>query len=329
MATMTLTETNTEELAEAEPACVCGSRKLVNLGPCRMPGVSTGSDVEKLLSQQLGPGFLYRCCECHLGLRLPRPDDAAIAAIYESLPTTRWRPGTVAGSAQQYLIKRWKQAPARPLTVLDVGAFDGSFLCALPEQFEKAAIEPSDAAAALKDHGIRVLKSYLQPPTSAEAGQFDVVTMFDVFEHLADPIQGMQAAMAYVRPGGRLFVGTGNLDHWSWRQTRGTHWYLDPIQHVVVGSHRHFQWQAAALGVTSYRCRTFSHQPGTVRQRFLQSLTTLYFGARQRGGWRQLPVRLLNRFDIFRRMAHKPAMPYTQQLHDHLLAEFVRGEVTA
>lgn len=322
------TEIKTPSVAETDIVCVCGSRDLVDLGPCRNPGVGRCSEFEKTLSQQIDPGRLYRCRECHLGLRLPRPDDATIASLYEGLSVTRWKKGTVAGSAQQYLVKRFSSRSGKT-RCMDIGAFDGTFLQALPDSFEKAAIEPSHAAAELEQLGIKVLKPFLEPATEDESGSYDVVTMFDVFEHLANPLEGMKSAMSYVRPGGSLFIGTSNLDHWSWRQTLGMHWYLDPIQHVVVGSVKHFQWQMPHIGASAFRSRIFNHQPGSVRQRLFQSLVTFYFGAKDRGGWRRIVRGLMNRSSTFSRMSHKHAIPYTQQLHDHILAEFVRSEVVA
>lgn len=319
-------ETKFRPVPANDIVCVCGSRNLADLGPCRSPGGGRCTNFEIALNRQMDPGRLYRCEQCHLGLRLPRPDDATIASLYEGLPATRWKNETVAGSAQQYLVRRLTRQQQQSLKILDIGAFDGSFLRALPATFEKAAIEPSEAAAQLEQHNISVLKPFLEPAGPGETRRYDVVTMFDVFEHLADPLQGMKSAMSYVRPGGLLFVGTGNMDHWSWRHTRGTHWYLDPIQHVVVGSRRHFEWEAARIGASSQRTMTFSHQPGPASQRIRQALTAVYFGARERGILGRITIRTMNLFSTFRKLAHKQAMPYTQQLHDHILAEFVRSE---
>lgn len=308
--------------------CVCGSDQLADLGPCRPPSIGPrGTKLESELNSRFEPGRLYRCQHCHLGLRLPRPDDMALESLYENLPTSRWRNGLLRGSAQKYLVRQFRNESA--LKILDVGAFDGTFLRSLPDSFEKFAIEPSDAAALLKEHGITHVRPFLQPPEPDEEASFDVVTMFDVFEHLTDPLQGMRDLMSWVRPGGRLFVGTGNLDHWAWTMNAGGHWYLDPIQHIVVGSRKHFAWQADRLKASKFRCRTFSHHDGTVRQRVSQALTAFYFGARGGTGWNRLATRLMHSFSRFRNLSHKESMPYTQELHDHILVEFVRGEVPA
>ena len=311
--------------ASADLNCVCGCTDLVDLGPCREPSIGPrGTDLEAKLNSHFEAGKLFRCRNCHLGLRLPRPDDQSLATLYENLPTSRWRNGLLRGSAQKFLVKQFDGMSN--LRILDVGAFDGTFLASLPKSFSKFAIEPSDATSMLEEQGITPLKPFLQAPTAQEEASFDVVTMFDVFEHLTDPLQGMRDLMAYVKPGGKLFVGTGNLDHWSWKMNAGGHWYLDPIQHVVVGSQRHFVWQAKQLNAASFRVRSFGHHVGTLKERISQASTAFYFGVRNKSGWKRLAVRAMHQLPHFRNLSHKELMPYTQELHDHLLAEFVREE---
>lgn len=312
------------EAGSGQLRCVCGHRGLRDLGPCRRPSAGPrGTGFERDLGEQFRSTRLYRCQQCFLGLRLPRPDDTTLASLYDSLPVSRWENGVVRGTAQNHVI-RWCRRK-HGLRVLDVGAFDGSFLAALPGSFQKSAIEPSAAADVLGRRGIQVLKPFLTEPTPCEAGTFDVVTTFDVFEHLADPLSGMQQLMAYVRPGGSLFVGTGNLDHWSVRLNAGDHWYLDPLQHIVVGGVRHFKWQAGQLNTRSVRIHPVSHQRGSIWNRWQESLMAVYFGLRGTGGWSGVAAKLLGRLPSVRRFACKQAMPYTQHIRDHVLVEFVRG----
>lgn len=317
-------ETRAPSATQTVVRCICGNHDLVNLGRCRTPSIGPrGTELERELSEIVDPGNLYRCTVCHLGLRLPCPPKQLLAGLYENLPASRWKPGVLRGKGQQMLVRRFQHLKNQK--VLDVGAFDGTFLNSLPDCFHKHAIEPSAAADSLQARGITVLRPFLDFPAPDEAGKFDIVTMFDVFEHLTDPLLGMQQLMQYVRPGGSLFVGTGNLDHWSWQYNAGNHWYLDPIQHVVVGSRKHFEWQAARLGATSVSVKSTSHHAGSRRQQWTQSLIAFYFGCRNTTGWKRQMTRIMNRFQPFRELAHKNYMPYTQELKDHVLVEFIRG----
>lgn len=318
-----------DEQKVAAIQCVCGSTDVEDWGPCRIPASSRLSERETLLSQQLEPGHLYRCRQCLLGLRLPRPDIQALEELYSAMKSDRWKNKELLGTAQSRVINAISHGRPSRIRVLDVGAFNGRFLAALPPHLEKYAIEPSTGGQqTLSDRGIKILKPFLEPAAADECEQFDVVTMFDVFEHLSDPSGGMQALMSYVKPGGSLFVGTANLDHWSWRATKGNHWYLDSIQHIVVGSRSYFERLQHQLPPSLLRICNLSHQDGSFSERIRQTAQMIYFGARNQTGNAGVCLRMMHTVPFFRRLAHKETVPYTQYLRDHLLAEFIRLEAT-
>lgn len=281
--------------------------------------------MEAALRNRFADGKLLRCCGCRLGRRWPQPTAEELEVVYASLPAHRWKPGRFAGTAQHLTLDRLRASGRANLRVLDIGAFDGSFLAALPDTFEKSAIEPSAAVERLRERKIDVLKPFLHGPTPEEEGAFDAVTLFDVFEHLIDPVAGVQDALRYLKPGGRLFISTGNMDHWSWQRLRGEHWYLDPVQHVVFGSQQHFDWLAGRLGVAKKVILKVSHERGSRWQQLYQTGVTYYFQRRRNRGRHDQVVRVLHRLPAFRRLAHKPYAPYTQQLRDHLLVEYTRA----
>ena len=309
-------------------SCVCGQSDLEDLGPCRPPCTFGLTQFEASLSLQVAAGRLYRCRRCFLGQRLPRPDQAKLDQLYSAMSADRWTGETPLSCAQQLIAQQClRSATNSNFRVLDVGAFVGKFLDALPAGFQKFAIEPSAGGQEeLKKKGICVLKPFLETAGSKECQQFDLVTMFDVFEHLTDPIDGVRALMSNLKPGGRLVLGTADLDHWSWKATRGFHWYLDPIQHISVGSGKHFEWLRSQLPPCTLKTTSVSHQSGSFSDRLQEASQVVYFGARQREGIARAAVRLLHLVPCFRRLSHKDAVPYTQKLRDHIVAEFVSLE---
>ena len=317
------------ENAETHPLrCICGSADLQDLGPCRRPSLVGLSECESALSQQVQPGRLYRCRRCFLGLRLPRPDISSLEKLYSGLSSDRWKCASPLTAAQQLVLRLVKKKKADDsLRVLDVGAFDGRFLEALPSEFQKSAIEPSCSGHdILQKKGFQVIGRFLAAAEPGDQQKFDLVTMFDVFEHLSNPLAGMQDLMSYLKPGGTLFVGTADLDHWSWYATRGNHWYLDPMQHIAVGSRRHFEWVRSVLPAANLRIYRLSHRPPVFPATLVQSAQLVYFGVKEHLGAGCIALRLMHRIPFFRRLAHKEAVPYTQQVRDHLLAEFTRLE---
>jgi len=102
--------------------------------------------------------------------------------------------------------------------ILDVGCGDGSFVDAALERGYKAkGIELSRSA-------VELAKSFNLPldcidflSNQVQPSSFDVLTMFEVIEHLPRPLKFLQKASDVLTPGGLLYLTTPNfnsLDRW-------------------------------------------------------------------------------------------------------------------
>ena len=98
------------------------------------------------------------------------------------------------------------------LDVLDIGSAYGNFLEYAQQQLgwnaEGVDINPRLVAEA-RQRGFTVHEGHLEelnlPPNS-----YDLVTMWDVIEHLDDPKSFLVTILALLKPGGLLFFHTGN-----------------------------------------------------------------------------------------------------------------------
>lgn len=122
----------------------------------------------------------------------------------------------------------------RPGRLLDVGAGVGSFIKLAAEAgWEAIGVEPRGEPFTM-GHA-RLLRGQLSDVIQAD-DLFDVVTMFDVIEHVPDYYTLLKEASTHVKSGGVLVVETGNyqsLDRLrggrSWWGYRTDHrWYLAP-----------------------------------------------------------------------------------------------------
>lgn len=98
--------------------------------------------------------------------------------------------------------------------VLDVGCSTGHFLAAARAQgFEVEGAEFSaDSARVAREHfGLTVTEGSVHQ-VSATPGSFDLVTMFDVIEHVPDPAADIAAVWLLVKPGGWFVLSTPNID---------------------------------------------------------------------------------------------------------------------
>ncbi len=96
--------------------------------------------------------------------------------------------------------------------LLEVGCATGFFLKPAAEYYEVTGVEISPFAAeyARKEFGLRVLTGDITEVDLA-GEQFDVVTMWNTIEHMADPLEGVRAAASLARPGALLALTTGDV----------------------------------------------------------------------------------------------------------------------
>jgi len=97
-------------------------------------------------------------------------------------------------------------------SLLDVGCATGSFLSlAQSRGWECRGVEVSAfaAAQARERTGCEIFCGKLED-APFEAGSFDVITMWDLLEHLPDPLLGLERARRLLKPSGLLLVNTPN-----------------------------------------------------------------------------------------------------------------------
>ena len=124
--------------------------------------------------------------------------------------------------------------------LLDIGSSFGHFLAAASPRYDAHGLElnPSAVEWGNREFGVRstVGSAYDVPPQLASG--FDIVTMWDVVEHLENPRTALQACRERLRPGGWLFLSTPDAGSLAARIT-GARWhYQDPVQHINLFSRR-------------------------------------------------------------------------------------------
>ncbi len=106
--------------------------------------------------------------------------------------------------------------PAAAIHVLDVGCSRGSFLAAGTRLgFNMEGVEPAASiAAAARAQGLKVRTGLLKDVGFA-AASFDAVTLFEVIEHLKEPLMLLRECHRVLKPGGLLVLSTGNAASWT------------------------------------------------------------------------------------------------------------------
>jgi SAM-dependent methyltransferase len=105
------------------------------------------------------------------------------------------------------------ELPNRGGRLLDVGCGEGTFLRFAGRHYDVRGIDLDErsVARAAETLGDRVARLTLEELAGSEPEQaFDVATMFEVLEHVEDPIGALATVHRLLRPGGRLVLSVPN-----------------------------------------------------------------------------------------------------------------------
>lgn len=157
--------------------------------------------------------WVAECPQCRLAYQTPQPSPEA-STVYMNW---RWRSADAYVASVANQMKRAnKQLELvqsyidRPKKLLDFGAGAGAFVhSAIERGWQASGVEQSESARqrAREYYGIELISELCE-------GTYDVVTMWDVIEHLSDPISLLATLREHLAPGGLLFLETGNYESW-------------------------------------------------------------------------------------------------------------------
>jgi SAM-dependent methyltransferase len=192
-----------------------------------------------------GEFTIVKCGACNLAYLSPAPAPEEFPIYYPPRYYTR-ASGTVRVTEDR---RRWLERGfayradilerfQKPGKMLDVGCGDGHMI----EHLKRRGWDVSGAemSAAACDYAVRELKlapgsihcgNFLELPLPENS--FDLITLYDVLEHMADPAAVIARCRALLRPAGGIFMQAPNFGS-AGRRIFGQWWiHLDAPRHVV------------------------------------------------------------------------------------------------
>lgn len=150
--------------------------------------------------------------------------------------------------------------PGEGRTLLDIGCADGRFVYAAAARgIDAVGIDHSATLVGVGNDrygGSRLSRTSIEEFRAA-GRTFDVVTLFDVIEHVPDPLALLALARNVTRPGGTLIVSTPSRLGYPW----GRHPMDRPPHHLTRWTPTALRW---ALDATGLGLSRLAFSPGEV-----------------------------------------------------------------
>lgn len=142
-------------------------------------------------------------------------------------------------------------------SILDVGCHDGSFLKMLPPRCDKFGLDPSPQRNYPGE--VKYIEGLVEIAQEKWFHYFDIVTLFDAFEHFHDVDQAFINISRYLKVGGYLVLETGNSACLESKFFRSHWWYYSIFDHNVFGSPEHFKISLPKYGLEIVTIQKTAH----------------------------------------------------------------------
>jgi 2-polyprenyl-3-methyl-5-hydroxy-6-metoxy-1,4-benzoquinol methylase len=179
-----------------------------------------------------------RCAQCGFAQVLDMPSSSELSDLYETLHIKhiKYRSSQSAQLENQRRLSFLQKHMFNGARVLDAGCAAGDFLAEAAEAFEMYGFDISSAAIAHAKHRLPQLRERLAAQrledVDASWQGFDAVCLWDVIEHVSDPVMVIQRMMDRVKPGGYLFMSTPDFGSFTARMMRSYWAFMIPPFHL-------------------------------------------------------------------------------------------------
>jgi SAM-dependent methyltransferase len=218
----------------------------------------------KPLAGRLPVAYMWRCPRCGFVFRHPLLSSADYDALYAAGSLGLW---DSAAARQDFSLIRDRLAglDGHEIDALDVGCYTGQLLSSFPKSFRLYGVEPNrEAARVSRSKGVEIVASTVEGLEGVDR-HFDVITSCDVIEHVANPLRFLDQLARKLKPGGRLFVTTGDCDSWFWRFAGARFWYSFFAEHISFIGERWLQSMPGRIGLEMADFHRFNYLGGNIR----------------------------------------------------------------
>jgi SAM-dependent methyltransferase len=146
-----------------------------------------------------------------------------------ALPKTLSSPLAVFTRQREKLVRSVKPSGR----LLDFGCGSGAFARWMSRAgYDVVGLEPFSLGKPTEAERLLLVREPLES-AAPRLGQFDVITLWHVLEHMNRPIELLRNLSKLLTPDGVVIVSVPNFQSWQSRVFRGSWFHLDPPRHVI------------------------------------------------------------------------------------------------
>lgn len=139
--------------------------------------------------------------------------------------------------------------------LLDIGCATGDFLTIAQKYYSVEGLELSEWSSEIaKKRGFTIHTCTISELSLEE--KYDIVTLWGVIEHFESPALEIAKISRIVRPGGYVFLWTGDIDSWLARLLGKNWWYIQG-QHIQFFSNKSLDRLFSDAGFTPAACEKY------------------------------------------------------------------------
>lgn len=181
------------------------------------------------------PLNIVRCKGCGLIYQNPCPDGDLIKSFYSKDYYTgkspvsyvkEFKKDVIIANERLKIVERWKP----PGKLLDIGCYSGAFLASAQRRgWDSYGIEISPfIVERAKTKGLKVYLGEVSDINFKDSF-FDVVTLFEVIEHLFNPLETLIEIHRILKDDGMLIIQTANMDSFRAKILKPRDYYFLPV----------------------------------------------------------------------------------------------------
>ena len=265
---------------------------------CGGTGVSSSSDLPQVIPvsefsvrYQFPDGIsprLITCDNCSLVYKNFYLDESTESTLYNlwlKNGSNRWRDSKNEVDIQRQLsidiIDQFKNIAGRtPDSVIDIGAGEGGYLDYLPE-YERFSLDVNPVSVEQNSQrGIQSIQLDVCSDSWVPTQSFDLVTCFDVLEHLREPDIGIRNISKLLAPGGVFIAETGNIECFISKYYGAQNWwYVNIPEHKIFWRKENLHSAFSKYGIDLVKIELVTHKnKPVITLRNMKNLILLMLG---------------------------------------------------